>query len=201
MNTNSPYPQFAPNPTAPLDLTGNSYLSDCTNVYESQTQGGGGGDYYTTGQEACYECNQTVNSLNPVNKGYQYMGTCSSARTVGETGAGYVSDCKNYYSANPANQGDFQDPASACGSCVNVGSSILNSDNGFFQSGTCSSLKPLNIENFDVDSLNPKDTVEDTVDSLNPIEQLKKKLTGIAVSIAVLVVVLIILYIVITHFM
>ena len=178
MNTTSLYPQFAPNPNAPLDLSGNSYLSDCTNVYESQSESGG--NYYTTGQEACYECNQTVSSLNPVNNGYQYMGTCSSAPTVGETGAGYVSDCKNYYSANPANQGDFQDPTSACGSCVNVGSSILNSGNGFVQSGTCSALKPLNIENFSVDSLNPK-----------------KKLIGIAV----LVVVLIILYLVIRHFM
>lgn len=188
MNTNSPYPQFAPNPTAPVgNLSGNSYLSDCTNVYESQTQGGGGGGYYTTGQDACYFCEDTVAStLNPLGYGYQYTGLCASAPTVGQSGVGYVSDCTNYYSANPANQGDFQDPASACGRCVNVGSAILNSDNGFSTSipGTCSALKPLNIENFGVDSL-------------NPMEQLKKKLIGIAV----LVVVLIILYLVITHFM
>ena len=183
MNTNSPYPQFAPNPNAPLDLSGNAYLSDCNNVYESQS--GGGGDYYTTGQEACYDCESTVAStLNPLGYGYQLAGLCASAPTVGQSGVGYVSDCTNYYSANPANQGDFQDPASACGSCVNVGSSILNSGNGFVQSGTCSALAPLNIENFGVDSL-------------NPMEQLKKKLIGIAV----LVVVLIILYLVITHFM
>lgn len=184
MNTNSPYPQFAPNPNAPLDLSGNSYLSDCTNVYESQS-GGGGGDYYTTGQDACYECESTVASaLNPLGYGYQYTGLCASAPTVGQSGVGYVSDCTNYYSANPANQGDFQDPASACGSCVNVGSAILNSDNGFVQSGTCSALAPLTTENF-------------SVDSLNPMEQLKKKLIGIAV----LIVVLIILYLVIKHFM
>ena len=180
MNTNSPYPQFAPNPDAPLDLSGNSYLSDCTNVYESQN-GGGGGDYYTTGQDACYECESTVASaLNPLGYGYQYTGLCASAPTVGQSGVGYMSDCTNYYSANPANQGDFQNPASACGSCVNVGSSILNSGNGFVQSGTCSALTPLNIENFTINSLNPK-----------------KKLIGIAL----LVVVLIILYLVIRHFM
>jgi hypothetical protein len=184
MNTNSPYPQFAPNPNALPPIGGNSsYLSDCTNVYVSQS-GGGGGNYYTTGQDACYECNQTVSSLNPVNNGYQYMGTCSSAPTVGETGAGYVSDCVNYYMENPGNQGDFPDPFTACGSCVNVGSAILNSDNGFLQSGTCSALTPLTTENF-------------SVDSLNPMEQLKKKLIGIAV----LIVVLIILYLAIKHFM
>jgi len=181
MNTNSPYPQFAPNPNALPPIGGNSsYLSDCTNVYNSQS-GGGGGDYYTTGQDACYECESTVASaLNPLGYGYQYTGLCASAPTVGQSGVGYMSDCTNYYSANPANQGDFQDPASACGRCVNVGSAILNSDNGFVQSGTCSSLKPLNIENFSVDSL--------------------KKLNKPLIGIAVLVVVLIILYLVIRHF-
>lgn len=154
MNTNSPYPQFAPNPNAPLDLSGgNAYLSDCTNVYmSSQSEGeGGGGDYYTTGQEACYYCEDTIMSaLNPWGTGYQYAGACSSAPTSGEAGAGYASDCANYYVANPANQGDQASPAAACQSCTNVKNSILST--GYTQSGTCSALKPIPVtsENFEM---------------------------------------------------
>lgn len=148
MNINSPYPQFAPNSNAQnalLNIDDNqpAYLSDCTNVYLS-TSGGGGGDYYPSPQDACYYCEDTIiNNLNPNGSGYQYGGWCSTAPTTGDAGSGYVSDCANYYFANPANQGDQSSPAAACQSCTNIENVILTSNNGYAQSGTCSALQAI----------------------------------------------------------
>lgn len=129
MNTNSPYPQFAPNPNAPLNLGdgNNTYLSDCTNVYES-IWGGGGGNYYETPQEACYSCETTVAQNEQqyvMPSGYTFGGVCSNIDPnnppAPAANTGYYSNCTNYYS-EPAPGGvlqnnDSPDPLTACNNC------------------------------------------------------------------------------------
>lgn len=122
-----------------------AYLSDCTNVYESQT-GGGGGNYYPTPQEACSSCQTTIATSEQqylIPSGYTFEGSCSNIDPNNPPqpapNTGYYSNCTNYYS-EPAPGGvlqnsDFPDPLSACNGCQIGGNYTFG--------GSCSGSPPV----------------------------------------------------------
>jgi hypothetical protein len=133
----TPFPQFAPNPNVALDLSGPFYQSDCTYVYGSQN--GGGGDMYTTPQDACYSCGTTIYDQETgfiSHNNYNYGGTCASAPTTGAANTAYMSDCRQYFQKNASDVDQFDppnysSPYAACSSCISTGQNILNSGNGY----------------------------------------------------------------------